>query len=458
MKELINKFYKGKNVDSYELKRKNNPKWKFEEKALLSVLEIVKKKITTIIDAPVGTGRFIPIYESAISQVKGCGIDYSMDMLELARERINSNNFKVALKDIVRESLDSTVDLIVCYRFLNLIEWDLAGKVLLKLMNGSKKFLLFSIRLVDEKYDGKCYIEDKIFIHREKELEALIQNNGFQIVKVFQCKDEKPGIYNVIFCEREKQIIGCRLAKSNRLTYQWENLSHRGKVYQTANDKQSKFIRLVTSNTLVENYFPKINYINNDFIDAEWVEGDEPNARDIKSSIEILCKLHAVVNSHESGFDYVEDLIIPRFGGLCPVIGKEIHAEIVSRIIEGSKVFQKKVSHPDLCLRNIVKTQKGFVVIDNELLCYTRHYMIDILNLLLHCPSDQSVDHLKHYLYLEGLDAADLKRSKNYLNALWVARQAGSYLVLGKLDDALNVIYLYLNNKDILPFRLDGLE
>lgn len=116
----------------YEDERKKEPLWWQEEKFISNFFE--NKKACAILDAPVGTGRFLDRYRDAETVV---GIDISEEMLkESSRKLANANfaNIKLMRGDIFKlDFADNRFDLTVCWRFAHLVPANLLADALREL-------------------------------------------------------------------------------------------------------------------------------------------------------------------------------------------------------------------------------------------------------------------------------------------------------------------------------------
>ena len=455
---LIIANYSAQNAKEYEENRNNNPKWKFEDDALDSVLNEFKSEIKDIIDAPIGTGRFLDKFQVLGEQIQIFGIDYSSDMLKIASEKSNLKNISFSQQDIINNKLDVSGDLTICFRFLNLINWEDAKKTLNNLFTSSKKYFIFSIRTIDDNYTGETFIENKIYLHRKTDVEKIIKENYFEILKRFEYKDKRQGDYSLILCKKNKNILSCRVNKNFKIIYNFDQNNSKGKIYQVKDHAHANFLKHITTSSQIQGLFPKIKDIQNEFIHAEWSEGERVEAIEWDKVIELLVKIQGVQNYNESSFDYVENLILPRFYLTLPIIGLDFYNRIISMIKTGSGKYQKKVSHPDVIPDNVLKTSSGYKIIDNELLCYSKHHRIDILNSIYNLKPEYRENILLKYLVLSGLDYNILKEEYSYLQALWLARQAGSFIIKGKVESTILIIKKYLNQENILPFKIKEID
>lgn len=70
--------YHGSTARTYDAKRQESPKWQAENRIVRGFLADLPSG-TTVLDCPVGTGRFLPLYQEL--GLKVIGVDVSEDML-----------------------------------------------------------------------------------------------------------------------------------------------------------------------------------------------------------------------------------------------------------------------------------------------------------------------------------------------------------------------------------------
>lgn len=145
--------------------------------------------------------------------------------------------------------------------------------------------------------------------------------------------------------------------------------------------------------------------------------------------------------------------MLPRFRNLRPVMDPDIHEEIVHRIQEGSPKMPWKLSHPDVAPANMLRVNGAVLLIDNELMCCTKHYMIDIFNMLRNFPKIYRFEICRDF-WKDSQLADDLGSNNDYYQALWLAREAGSDLISNRLDGALRLIDHYVRGENILPIDM----
>lgn len=122
------KPYLGKAATTYEQNRKHEKIWGIEDEILEELLD--RHCPESVLDIPVGTGRFLETYERR--GIECYGIDLSSDMLELAKKK--QRNAILRKGDILDIPLaDNSVDMVVCFRlmyFLNLSQVTTAWREL----------------------------------------------------------------------------------------------------------------------------------------------------------------------------------------------------------------------------------------------------------------------------------------------------------------------------------------
>ena len=339
--------YFGKDSETYEQKRNTNKKWNFENTCLKSTLQNYCNEINTIIDAPIGTGRFIDLYQEVTEKADVIGIDSSNDMLNIAQKKIKTNKIKLLNVDLRNISNEIQGDLVVCYRLFNLICRESFLQIFENILKISKKYVIFSIRIFETEHIEEIKIEDKIYIRNMSDVESTLIKNNFTILKEYSFKDSKPGVYKILFCKSENlSFNNCRINKAFRIIYNYKESGVQKKIYQVKNEKHANFIFNITCKNTLDKLFPKIYKIEKNFIHSEWIDGELTQTSAWDEIIELLIKIQRIETNKYSSFDYVEDLIIPRFYLATPVIGLDFYKMITSLIFEGGKQEQLKVSVP----------------------------------------------------------------------------------------------------------------
>lgn len=143
-------YYQGEIAATYESRRSAKETWRREEELVGRMLEVLGFGPGSIVlDAPVGTGRLLPLFESL-----GCdvvGLDVSSDMLEIAERRARELSFKSVV--LFRGNLAMTglpndsVDIAICMRFAHLVDVASLGVAMSELARVSRGGVLVTVPL-----------------------------------------------------------------------------------------------------------------------------------------------------------------------------------------------------------------------------------------------------------------------------------------------------------------------
>jgi ubiquinone/menaquinone biosynthesis C-methylase UbiE len=143
-------YYKGNVAAQYDKERADEKKWQME-------LDIIRRIVTriepdaSILDVPLGTGRFLAIYERrGVKHV--VGIDISEDMLLQARQRQLEEPGRYPASMIVGDAenlpiKNQSVDYVVCIRFLNWLSGDHFNVVLAECQRVARRGLIIGVRV-----------------------------------------------------------------------------------------------------------------------------------------------------------------------------------------------------------------------------------------------------------------------------------------------------------------------
>lgn len=139
--------YTGATAKVYEDRRAATPKWRSEQRAFRELLSDLPAG-ASVIDIPVGTGRFLELYRQR--GLKVAGRDISPDMLRIAENKlrqIGPLDCSLALADIrnIPEPNDR-FDCAVCIRFLNWVDLRGFEDALRELRRVSKRHLIVGVR------------------------------------------------------------------------------------------------------------------------------------------------------------------------------------------------------------------------------------------------------------------------------------------------------------------------
>jgi ubiquinone/menaquinone biosynthesis C-methylase UbiE len=169
---------------TYETVRKKQARWHRENELVEALL--VPKKLGKVLDVPVGTGRFLKLYDTLGATLVD-GIDISDDMLRLAAKKLRPLRVPVALiKGDARKihKPNRYYETTVCIRFLDLIDEKAMRTVMTELCRVTKTQIILTIRF-GEKYVPKSNTAE----HDERKFRALIHRAGWQIVHAAPIRD-----------------------------------------------------------------------------------------------------------------------------------------------------------------------------------------------------------------------------------------------------------------------------
>jgi ubiquinone/menaquinone biosynthesis C-methylase UbiE len=133
--------YTGNVAHKYEKRRENQDKWKGENQKIREYLNRDLKG-TSILDIPCGTGRFFKFYQER--GFKFIGMDISNDMIEKANKRTIYND-QVQIGNIFDIDTCTVFDVVVCIRFLNLVDPEDVTKALKEMQRVGRR-IIFTLR------------------------------------------------------------------------------------------------------------------------------------------------------------------------------------------------------------------------------------------------------------------------------------------------------------------------
>jgi ubiquinone/menaquinone biosynthesis C-methylase UbiE len=137
--------YRGEIAKGYDAKREDSEKWKREDEIVRAWLTELAPK--SVLDVPVGTGRFIPLYrELAIPHA--LGVDLSSDMLREASAKVGDGNVFLQIGDARDLGDIGTFDVAICCRLMRWLETnEMQLKVISELMRVATKAVIFNVRV-----------------------------------------------------------------------------------------------------------------------------------------------------------------------------------------------------------------------------------------------------------------------------------------------------------------------
>jgi serine/threonine protein kinase len=246
-------------------------------------------------------------------------------------------------------------------------------------------------------------------------------------------------------------IEGVRPVVKGRLMSKIGRISLRGfwngkdvKIYECASPEHASFVAETITKKPHSIFFPEVYNVHESFIVSEWVNGKEVKPRWIRGNQqysrqlgELLGLLHGTFLDVPSKFDYVEDLIRPRFVRCCQTLGL---AEFQENALQSWRIMSRlaekpSLSHPDLSPANMILTAQGKLkIIDNELLGVSPAPWFDLLNILFFLGEKP----IKDFSLVETVITPLLKLMQTghneHLLYMWLMRFVGARFVAGDIE------------------------
>ncbi len=143
--EHLDKVYRGQTVEQYDEKRRKRKKWKKELDAVQKLCAHFDPE-TSVLDVPLGTGRFVPIYREKSHRVYG--LDISLEMLARARGKMTpEDNCSMMLGQAQALPFnDDAVDYVVCIRLLNWASTAVAKEMIREFSRVARHGLVLGFR------------------------------------------------------------------------------------------------------------------------------------------------------------------------------------------------------------------------------------------------------------------------------------------------------------------------
>lgn len=234
-----------------------------------------------------------------------------------------------------------------------------------------------------------------------------------------------------------KPLSGARflgVSKSGSLSWagSWDGVNV--KIYRTFNANQARFIEAVSKQPILRDYFPKVFLVEDEYIVAEWIEGESLNEVQIARKphyIEAMAQMQADFHTRALpgetllGFDYKDHLLqrLQRYRGLLPVSDSIQYLLQVIERDEPDGVM--RLSHADVTLKNLVveKATGRLKLIDNEFLSFSNYFGIDLFNThrCLRYSENLARQYINAY-HRHGGDATLILENSHFFLALWGLR------------------------------------
>lgn len=179
--------YTGNVATGYDAKRVESPKWKAEQAIIEGIIDALPSG-STVLDVPVGTGRFIAAYER--NEHNWHGADISEDMLKEAdakRARQDIGSLHVASVMDIPVQDGGTFDLSIMCRLTRWLSPEQRTAALKELQRVTSGKIVFTARIANHPY-----------AYPMEEIEAAIEP-GWEITENIEAGEPD---YRVIVLER----------------------------------------------------------------------------------------------------------------------------------------------------------------------------------------------------------------------------------------------------------------
>ena len=200
--------YRGDVARDYLKKRLQQEYWHREQDVVAELLTKVPERIS-VLDVPVGTGRFVEM--CAARQMTVTGLDISQDMLDVARETLGAELFdRCRMLQGSADAMpfdDASFDLVICFRFFGLIPMSLSQRVLDELRRVCRRWLIIRVPVRKASAPplppavGEEPVGSRMYEH---ELVRMFQQRGFSVREQHSVEERSDVSYVVYLLELER--------------------------------------------------------------------------------------------------------------------------------------------------------------------------------------------------------------------------------------------------------------
>lgn len=146
--------YRGKLARAYDDRRAGTAEWHREHGAVLTLLSDLQRG-SRVLDIPVGTGRYAPIYHYL--GLRATGMDTSPDMLAAAQRAAEAADVSMLLRlgdALAIDAPDRAFDAVVCTRLVNWFTADEMMRATRELIRVASVRVVMSIRFGGKERKG----------------------------------------------------------------------------------------------------------------------------------------------------------------------------------------------------------------------------------------------------------------------------------------------------------------
>lgn len=206
-KPFGDKYYLDR-AKNYDKDRENQPSWQAEYAAIEKFAHSIGRNMR-VLDVPVGSGRFFPLYQELNWIVTG--LDISRDMLAVCRKRSlrEENQGKPFLVLGHSDSLpfeNESFDVVVCFRFLqSIVDFETASNSISEFARVSSKFVLLHIDVGADSTNLISEISPRETMRGKlgwEQMVELLDSSGLKIVEALGPMPSEARNEHVILCSR----------------------------------------------------------------------------------------------------------------------------------------------------------------------------------------------------------------------------------------------------------------
>jgi ubiquinone/menaquinone biosynthesis C-methylase UbiE len=217
--------YTGNSARDYDKERVGEKKWLAEEKIVKRFLAQLPEG-SSVLDIPVGTGRFISLYKQF--NFRATGIDVSRNMLDESKEKLIAHSFKMDLNQgsIFKIGFpEGYFDIVLCVRFLNWIDYSNLNFAIKEISRVSHRNLIVGVRhftpfneIAINTPSGilrfirqcimrlcMCFKKQKLIFHKKREVSGLFEKYSLVISEAAQVDKRADGTDYFIYLLRKNE-------------------------------------------------------------------------------------------------------------------------------------------------------------------------------------------------------------------------------------------------------------
>jgi ubiquinone/menaquinone biosynthesis C-methylase UbiE len=173
---MIGGEYVGRKAAGYDAKREKQQKWAAENALVESIIRRLKlNSRDRLLDVPVGTGRFLKVYDKY--GVKWLGVDSSEDMLAEAGKKSKRGMLLPGDAASLADFDDKAFEAVVMVRLLHLVPWPVARRMLAEAARVCGRDLILTAQL------GKARVGLNVATHDERAFRKFIGALRFEVIE-----------------------------------------------------------------------------------------------------------------------------------------------------------------------------------------------------------------------------------------------------------------------------------